>query len=370
MAQRGAKGRLRAFSGTHGAVMNSILSPDDEFILVQYAEILLQLAVEQGAGYDELLETAAVSASALQHPDGMLTLRQFMALCEAALSATGNPALGLDFGRRLKFTTHGALSQAAVSCNTLQEALESLIRYYPTRFAGFDLHFYREGEDAIIQLDDLVGLERLEPFMVEAMFTSIMEVNMLLFGTTLVAEGSCRIRYPQPDHADAYRPIFHKALEFGQPANQLRFKARYLDSPMALANPVARRLAEAECEEALRHSQVRESVLMRVRHRLESAGDRFPDMEQVAAQMHMTTRTLRRQLDSFGIRYQDLVNQIRLERAQRMLAGSQRPIEAIAEQLGYSDPSNFGRAFRRWTGLSPSDYRRQKLGNDTPQSSR
>ncbi|MFE8071268.1 AraC family transcriptional regulator [Marinobacteraceae bacterium S3BR75-40.1] len=346
--------------------MRGTLNPDDEFILVQYAEILLQLAVEQGGQREAVLAQAGIPVQQLNDAAGMLTLRQFQSLIEVARQVTANDALGLDFGRRLKFTTHGALSQAAVSCDTLQEALESLIRYYPTRFAGFDLRFYRDGEDAVIQLDDLVGLDHLEPFMVEALFTSIMEVNLLLFGTTLITEGSCRIRYARPDYADAYRSVFYDGVSFSRTANQLRFKASYLDSPMALANPVTRRLAEEQCEAALRQAQVRESIVMRVRQRLESAGDSLPDMERLAGEMHMTSRTLRRQLESFGVRYQELVNQIRMERAQRLLTSTRRPVEAIAEQLGYSDPSNFGRAFRRWTGVSPSDYRRQGARDEQP----
>lgn len=350
--------------------MKRTLNPDDEFILVQYAEILIQLAVEQGAVREELLRQAGVSAVVLERAEAALTLRQFQKLCDAALSATGNPALGLDFGRRLQFTTHGALSQAAVSCDTLEEALVSLIRYYPTRFAGFDMRFFLDGEDAVIQLEDLVGLLHLEPFMVEALFTSIMEVNLLLFGTTLVLDGSCRIRFGRPDHAAAYRDVFYDAIRFDQPANQLRFKASYLDMPMALANPVARRIAEAECEAALRQSERKVSVLARVRKRLEKAGDALPDMAQLAEEMHVTTRTLRRQLEAFGVRYQELVNQVRLERAQRLLVSTRLPVEDIALRLGYSDPSNFGRAFRRWTGLSPSDYRRREVQGQPDHSSR
>lgn len=340
--------------------MKAAVNLGDVFIRANYAEILLQLIQERGQSENgRILRQARLAAHQLDDPEGHLSLAQFERLVRVALEDTGDPALGLHFGERLKFTTHGPLSQAAVSCANIREALELLIKYYRIRFASIDLRFFVDGSEAVISLDEQLGLGDLKPFLVEALFVSIMDVNMLLFGTKLLHGGSCRISYPEPAYGDQYRRYFYDALSFDTGVNELRFQADNLGLPLALANPVAKRLAEQKCEEELASLQTREPAIARVRRILESAGERLPGMEEVAERLFMSSRTLRRQMQAEGVSFNDLLAEIRMERAKRLLREGHRGIDDIAHSLGYSDPSNFGRAFRKWTGLSPSAYRQQ-----------
>ena len=160
---------------------------------------------------------------------------------------TDEPALGLHFGQRLKFTTHGALSQAAVSSATIREALDLVIKYLRIRFGAMAMRVFTEGADAVIELRDHVGIGDLMPFLIEAMFVSLMEVNLLLFGTKLLQEGSCRLSYPEPSYRAEYHRFFYDAVSFDTGVNQLRFRREFLDQPMTLANPVAKRRAEQAC---------------------------------------------------------------------------------------------------------------------------
>lgn len=340
--------------------MNGVSASVDTFIRAHYAEILFQLAVDKGCSGEALLKEAAIPPRLLRDPDNHLSLDDFERLVRAALAMTGDPALGLHFGERLKFTTHGSLSQAAVSSETIEEALKLLIKYYKIRFSSIDLRFFTDGDDAVIELDELIGLGDLRPFLIEALFVSVMDVNRLLFGIKLLQGGSCLISYPEPSYGDEYRRHFYDALTFDTGVNQLRFRKDNLALPMALANPVARRLAEQQCEEELRNLGGRESILVRVRRLLENAGDTLPGMEEVAQRLFTTPRTLRRQLQQHDTSFQNLLAEVRLTRAQRMLRQGKRSVDEIALALGYTDPSNFGRAFRKWTGQSPSAYRAQK----------
>ena len=146
--------------------------------------------------------------------------------------------------------------------------------------------------------------------------------------------------------------------------NQLRFKRVFLDSPMSLSNPVTRRIAEAQCEEEMRFIEGATSVSDRVIRLLETGrSQRLPALEEVAEHLKMSTRTLRRQLAAEGVRFQQLQDSLRHRRAVDLLRRNELTIDEIAEALGYSDPSNFGRAFRKWEGVAPSAWRRghQKL---------
>ncbi|MDX5328118.1 MAG: AraC family transcriptional regulator [Marinobacter sp.] len=99
--------------------MNALLSGGTlPVIRAHYAEILCQLAEERGVAQQELVSAAGIRQPQLSHPDNFITLDQFTELCRQAFVRCKDDSLGLEFGRRLKFTAHGALSQAAISCDT------------------------------------------------------------------------------------------------------------------------------------------------------------------------------------------------------------------------------------------------------------
>ena len=148
-------------------------------------------------------------------------------------------------------------------------------------------------------------------------------------------------------------------ITFNSHSNQLRFDKQYLTLPMVLANSVARRLAEQKCEEQLKAVDDIDSIVAKVRRCLQSDPDSIPTMDEVSERLHMTSRTLRRQLQSFGTSFQDLLSDIRKTRAVQLLQNTDKSVDDIAFELGYSDPSNFGRAFKKWTGKSPSCIRKE-----------
>lgn len=354
--------------------MKSVYQAGDAILLAHYGEILYELAVEKGADPELMLENTGIRESVLRNPDASLNYEQFIQLVNNALRLTNEPALGLYYGTRLKFTTHGAMGQASVSSENLSEAISAIIKYYRTRFAFIEMSFFIEGDEAVIQLDENLGLGSLKSFLIEALFVSIMDVSKFLFGPTLVKAGRCRVSYPapsyvnqyyrffvEPEHAESNDAVLKKTdmIRFNASANQLRFDKQYLTLPMALANPVARRLAEQECEEQLKAFTGVDSIVAKVRRALQADPDSIPTMEEVAESLHMTSRTLRRQLQTFGTSFQDMLAEIRKKRALELLQSTDKPVDEIAYELGYSDPSNFGRAFRKWTGKSPSCIRKE-----------
>lgn len=327
-------------------------------IRAHYADILCQLAEEKGVKRIDLLRLADIRPAMLGHPDNLITVDQFSGLCRSALALSREPALGLEYGKRLKFTTHGSLSQAAISCDNIGQALTVLIKYFRIRFVYMNLSFFTEDDDAVLQLDIIHGLEDLYRFNAEVVLASLMDVNLLLFGRRLLDGGSCRVNYPQPEHAAAYEALFGNRIRFAAGANQLRFRREFLELPISLSNPVARRVAEAQCEEEMRSLEAATSIGERVGRLLESVRDgRLPGIEEVAAKLGMSPRTLRRQLNAEGLRFQGILDTIRHRRSLELLRRTNLGIEDIADRLGYSDPSNFGRAFRKWEGLSPSAWR-------------
>lgn len=330
-------------------------------IRAHYADILCQLAEDRGLPRSGLLGAAGIRPSMLGHPDNFITVAQFSELCLEVLRRANDPALGLEYGKRLKFTTHGSLAQAAISCDTLEQALSVLIKYFQIRFVYMRLSFFVEGAEAVIQLDLSHDVESLYRFNVDVVMASLMDVNLLLFGRRLFEGGYCRLDFPEPADTRPYRQLFGDQIRFGGGANQLRFRREFLGSPMSLSNPVTRRIAEAQCREEMRFIEGSTPVAERVSRLLEAGFQQpLPTLEDVAARLRVSSRTLRRQLASEGVRFQELQERLRHRRALELLQRPELSIDEIADLLGYSDPSNFGRAFRKWEGLAPSAWRRAR----------
>lgn len=347
-------------------------APTDCFVHAQYAELLFELAVEKGANPRELLQLCGIRESLLRDPAARLSLVQLARLVVYARRLSGDKALGIAFGHRLKFTSHGPLAQLAVSSDTLGQAIDAVLRYHRIRIDWIDLRFFEDGDDAVLALSPQVDLGPLLPFVIECLFVSLMEANALLFGTRLLIEGSCRVAYPAPSWAEAYRAVFYDGITFAAGTNQLRFKRQLLGLPMVLANPVTRRLAEQACASELaeidaRIDAVQDRLERVIRELLQQRQGRPPDMDEVAERLGLSSRTLRRQLQSRGTRFQALLDEVRRTQACEWLMRTEQSVDDIAHRLGYSDASNFGRAFRRWLGCSPSQWREQQR-TDTPLS--
>lgn len=126
------------------------------------------------------------------------------------------------------------------------------------------------------------------------------------------------------------------------------------------ANPVTARLCEEQCHQLLVQRHSRGGMAARVRRRLLQQPGRYPDMEALAEEMHMSSRTLRRHLGKEGTGYQELMDEVRRMLAEQWLTLGILTLEEISERLGYSELSNFIHAFRRWTGQSPARFRRER----------
>lgn len=144
---------------------------------------------------------------------------------------------------------------------------------------------------------------------------------------------------------------------------QLVFPAILLVRSLPMADPAALRRAREHCERELALLDAgRRDICARVRLELERQEQRFPNLEEVATRLHLSSRSLKRHLHDAGTSFRQLLGQARQRQALRLLRRPEVSLQRIALYLGYSDPTNFTRAFKRWTGEPPSDTRARLLG--------
>lgn len=328
----------------------------EPYVLADYVDIACRLLVQRGLNRADLLAGTGIEPESLEDGSRRVPVTQFAPFVRRALALTGDETLGLQFGMAMNIKTHGFLGYAALSSRTLGDAIELAVRYYRTRSTLLDLHFFVEGDTAVLQFDERVPLGDLLPFAIDSLVTSFYVIRTQLIAGP-VPPGELRLAFAEHPHHARLRGVVGNTLHFGCVFNQVRFPASELSRGLDFADPQLVRMAASQCEEDLKKLRDEGGLLGEVRRCVRRDLADAPALEEVADALHLSSRTLRRRLAELGTRYQEVLDDMRRGLAIEYLADPQRSVEDIAESLGYGDPSNFGRAFRRWTGTSPTAWR-------------
>ncbi len=332
------------------------MNPEEYSVSIEYAPLLVTMLERYGVSKEQLLAGAAEPPN-LRDPGARLPLQDFVDIVRRAIKLSGAPWLGWDFGATLTLSSHGFLGYAAMSSETLRDAVELAVKFFRTRTTVVDLQFKTEGDTAILQLDELVALHDIQPFVVESLFSSFHFMGLKLLGEVPM-DGELRFAFPEPDYYARMKPLIPVPVLFDCAYNQMRFPASRLDQRLRFADPRLAKMAEAQCEQEMANIKSPPKLLNQVRRIILAQSGRFPSVDEAASDLHMSSRTLKRKLQQLGTSYQTILDDLRKGLAVEYLTQTEITVDDIAVQLGYSDASNFARAFRRWTGRSPSDYRR------------
>lgn len=306
---------------------------------------------------EELFDGTGLSPERLADPGERMGVAASIALVERARALTGESALGVYLGMQMRISAHGYLGFAAMTAATVRDALELAIRFTPTRTTALELRLRTEGNSASLVIDEHADFGSARDVWITALVVGIWQIGIAITGRDL--SGSADFRFPEPPYRSRF-PRLAPNVRFGQPVNQLVFDASVLDLPLTMADPAAQRLAREQCERELSAIGGGADVVARARRLIEKEGGGFRSIDEVASALHVSARTLKRQLAAHGVAYSTLLAELQRDRALLLLRGSDASMEEVAEQVGYSDVANFARAFRRWTGTTPGAYRRKR----------
>lgn len=207
-----------------------------------------------------------------------------------------------------------------------------------------------------LALDDIEISLPLARFLVQLQAAGQITVHKDVMGAACMP---CRALAmgPAPPHAAAIERWLPCPVAFEQPANELHYDSAWLDRPPQLANPFTANELLQTCTTLLAEYQRATGIAGKVYKALIECSGHFPDVEAIAARLHMTSRTLRRKLDAEGTSYQGLLVDVRRSLAIDYRRGTSMTVEDIAEALAFSDAASFRHAFRRWTLKRPSEFR-------------
>lgn len=322
-------------------------------IAVSYAYDLLQVMEARGACSEAIIADSGVPAALLRGHDSRLTLRQFVDLVRACARHGDASGLGYAFGLNVKSPSHGLLGLAVQNARTPREALQLAERFSPLRSTQVRLRLSEEAAVAALRVEGAALFPELRRFFHECLAGVVVRSLSELTGGAVGAEIWFEHEEP-PYHRDWRAQL--PPVRFGMPGNQVRLPRALLDVPLPAPNPLSTRAAVYQMESQLDRVPPA-ATAAQVRGVLEAAGEALPDLGGVAAALALSVSTLKRRLQQEGMSFQRLLDEVRRDRALMLLREPALTIEQVARRLGYSDAANFTRAFRKWTGRSPTGWR-------------
>jgi AraC-like DNA-binding protein len=279
-------------------------------------------------------------------------------LHDAQLSYEGTD-LGLTLGLKRSIATHDQLAYLMISSATLRDASHAGLKYqnYSGRFSGSLVvtSFSEIQLQGCYQIDAKTELGDLRLLAIEDILTNIVTTCRWVLGRALPIT-KLRCNYPAPEHAAMYQSIFQCPIEFDAPTTQLFFEAEVLDQPLPQSSTQSVNLYKKLCVEKC-ITRNHGDIAWRLSQVIAEDPANPPSLDDAALKLHCSPRTLSRKLLAQGWRYQQLIDQVREIHARRHLSDPTLSITRIGQQLGYADSSGFHRAFKKWTGYSPSAFR-------------
>jgi AraC-like DNA-binding protein len=316
--------------------------------------LVLSTFAAEGLSSEPLLAGSGITEADLSRPDIRITTYQEMQVCANAVAIRAQ--IGLQLGRRMHVSSYGILGYALLTAATFGDALRLALEYPALLGTLFELELVEDGERACLSASDYRDDEGLRVFNAELCIGSLKVICDDLLGTALPLLFA-RFAHVAPDYRDLYAESFPCALRFGAEDNAFAFDRTWLDQPLPLADPITHRDMRERCRRQNIEFTGRQAWLGRIRNLLAGQLDHTPSLGVIAQEMNCSERSLRRHLHATGSSYQQLLDELRFERAKQLLHENRLPIHCIAEALGFSETASFRHAFIRWSGVAPSHYR-------------
>ncbi|PXX92765.1 AraC family transcriptional regulator [Marinobacter vulgaris] len=302
--------------------------------------------------------------TALSDPDLRIPAENHYRLWEYAERVTGDPAIGLHAGQVIDPDRMGLVGHVFFNCDTLGEAVTQYVRLQRLINESVTLNFEQAGDQAILtwQADSPGHYCRQD---MDRTLASALCRTRHFIDSSIVAEWA-EIAHPEPSYGKEYQHLLGGRVYFGSGITRLAFNSRHLSHPIPHRNPYVYSAVLKQVNALLVRLQGRRTFGRRIRRLIsrQMATDRI-DADTLAKQCHMSRQTLYRRLKKEGLGFQELVEEIRQDKALRYVASGQYALGEIAFLLGFSELSAFSRAFKRWTGMAPAQYRARHQSDES-----
>jgi AraC-like DNA-binding protein len=309
------------------------------------------------------VDAAAVCAEARFDPkvvaerEGRVPLSSLYQLWEAVVARLDRADAALVVAQSYSPGEYGLMGFVCMNCATIGEALRQAARYLCLWVSEPGLRIAEPGVLEFFYQQPVVARpgQRLA---LEAAVGEILNGARFLTRAPIAPE-EVAFSHPAPRDCRGHEAFFKAPVRWAQKGTWLRFSPEQLQTPLPKADPQLAAFLAGLAEQALARAGEASSLIVQLRHLLADVLSRgVPEIEAVARRLAMSERTLRRRLEEEGTSFRELLDQTRAELARGYLRDPNLALSEVAFLLGFSEPSAFHRAFRRWTGQTPAEFRR------------
>ncbi len=314
---------------------------------------------------DALLAESGISRTILANAEGRVPHRAMMVLWERARAATKDDHLGIHLAEAAPIHAFGVHAYALLSSPTLREAYQRACRYQRLIHEVTDLTFAEESHEGVLQ-HALPGGRPVPRHPAEFLVTLWIRFGRLITDTNWSPSLVCFAHDPPSDTREHAR-IFRSPIRFSSGRTAMHVPNHLLDVPNQNADVGLTGILDDYARGLLKQMPSQPTLSAGVRLQLLShLSGGVPTAEAIAQALHMSVRTLHRSLQHENTTYRELLSQLRQEHAASHLANPRISIAEVGFLLGFSELSSFYRAFKRWTGKTPADFRAEALHPDPP----
>lgn len=322
---------------------------------VTYLKVFLQYASTRHLAVDPLLQGTGLNSRSLLNSGQRIRFEDMRQVLSRVTQRLG-PGWHLALAERLTVSAHGALGFAVVTAPDIRASLDVLLRFFGIRGPFLWSAGAPEGDQYVIRFFEALEMGPERRLLVELALLSVQSLIERPLGRTM-DNAQIALAYSAPEYQEQLEQSFHARVSYGARRHSLRIPAAWLEESCAMQDEAMHRYLLARCREELQLAAGSLPAEVAVRQALLSRLDTTPGLADIAVAQNVSPRTLIRRLKRGNTSYQEILEDVRKTLAVDYLLNSATSVNRIAYRLGYQDPSNFGRAFRGWYGVSPGQYR-------------
>ena len=329
----------------------------DHTLPIHIARAIATGAREHGVDPDPIFDAHGVSAAVLADPDARITGRVAVALWDAAARAAGHPQFGLRTGER---AGNGAVNMAGMflaASATLGEGFRRISQFYRVMNDAQTIHWEETPTWAGAWLT-----VREVPYGVPRHATEFAFAWSLVMARTVtgveITPSLVAFEHDAPADLSEHARILRCPVRFGHHRSEVRFDPAVFELPVRTSDPALVEILESHARSVLARLPARQGLVPRVREAVARGLPTGAGLDDVAASLHLSARSLQRRLQDEGTTYADVVDEVRRALALDALRDPARGVSEVVFALGFSDASAFHKAFVRWTGSAPGAWRR------------
>ncbi|VAW65679.1 Transcriptional regulator, AraC family [hydrothermal vent metagenome] len=334
--------------------MEETIDSEQLTIVVSVAAVLGKVLECYGLDKMAIGKKAGIDMDIAYKANDRISSTKLQKVWKIALKETGDDSIGITYASLIQPASLNGLGFAWIASDTLKDSINRLVRFQHsvTTTSSF---FFNELDDCY-QIILRSKLKNTENVSIDASIAALYKMCEITYGPDLKAI-SVRIAHKKPKNSKKFDDFFGVSVLFNTKKTQILFSKNTFEHELISANPDLARMNDQVVIDYLKCFD-KKNIVLQVRARIiEELNNGIPNQEKIASSLNMSLRNLQRKLKGEGANFKMILDETRSELSKQYLRGSDRSIIEVGFLLGFSEPSNFARAFRRWTGVSPHEYR-------------